>query len=58
MRYLLVIGLVTFFVSCSKQEMKKSDTTQTEESTKGQDDGEDVDYEEADAFNFGPGLGD
>lgn len=63
-----MIGLVSFFASCSNVDMSKQESAkpQTEESTtpqkeegdKTQDEGEDVDYEEADAFNFGPGLGD
>lgn len=55
-----MLGLISFFASCSDVDMSKKESakTQTEEPSNAQDAGEDVDYEEADAFNFGPGLGD
>jgi hypothetical protein len=58
MRTLFLMGLVSFLTSCSSDEIEKSDS---EKDQKGKDVHEDVtkdiDYEEADAFNFGPGIG-
>jgi hypothetical protein len=55
MRYIFLIGLMSFLVSCSKSDeavKQEAEKVKQEEKSKEEEDGDD--YEE---FNFGPGIG-
>ena len=60
MRYIFLGLLTVVFASCSSPAAKKevpAKDTKTEEHQEGnKDDNEDVDYQEADAFNLNPGT--